>query len=64
MAADSELNPVGRVSDVISVSQFPATVAAKNTGSIARAGEYKPAQVQKAIKELGLDPEKANPMRA
>ena len=40
MAADSELNPAGRVSDVISVSQFPATVAAKNPGSIARAGEY------------------------
>jgi pyruvate dehydrogenase E1 component len=27
-------------------------------------GEVKPAQVQKAIQELGIDPEKANPMRS
>jgi pyruvate dehydrogenase E1 component len=31
---------------------------------LARRGHYKPAQVQKAMQELGIDPEKPNPMRA
>jgi pyruvate dehydrogenase E1 component len=31
---------------------------------LARQGEIKPARVQQAIKELGVDPEKVNPMRA
>src|SRR5262249_40448201 len=31
---------------------------------LARKGEIKPAQVQKAIQGLGINPEKANPMRS
>jgi pyruvate dehydrogenase E1 component len=31
---------------------------------LARRGEFKPEQVQKAIKDLGIDPEKADPVRA
>jgi len=31
---------------------------------LAQRGDIKPAQVQKAIKELGVDPDKPNPMRA
>jgi pyruvate dehydrogenase E1 component len=31
---------------------------------LARLGEIKPAQVQKAIEELGIDPEKADPMKS
>jgi pyruvate dehydrogenase E1 component len=30
---------------------------------LARRGQRKPAEVQQAIKELGVDPEKADPMR-
>ena len=36
------------------------TVAALS--QLMRRGEVKPAQVQDAIKQLGIDPEKANPM--
>jgi pyruvate dehydrogenase E1 component len=38
------------------------TVAALS--QLARRGELKPAQVQKAIKELDIDPEKVDPVRA
>jgi len=38
------------------------TVAA--LGQLARRGDIKPARVEQAIKELGIDPDKADPMRA
>jgi len=40
------------------------SIAVAALSRLARRGEIKPAQVQKAIQELGIDPEKANPMRA
>ena len=40
------------------------SIAVASLYQLARKGEVKPAQVQKAIQELGIDPEKANPMKA
>jgi pyruvate dehydrogenase E1 component len=39
-------------------------VAVAALGQLARHGEIKPAVVQKAIQELGIDPEKLNPMHS
>jgi pyruvate dehydrogenase E1 component len=39
-------------------------IAVAALSRLARLGEIKPARVQKAIEELGIDPEKADPVRA
>ena len=39
-------------------------IAVAALDQLARRGEIKPERVQKAIKELGIDPEKVDPVRA
>jgi pyruvate dehydrogenase E1 component len=58
----------GRSEDRTSLRRFfevdAEAVAVAVLWRLAQRGEVKPAQVQKAIEELGLDPEKPNPIRA